>query len=160
MSRSLRSRGFSLVELMVAMALGLVVVGGVVSVLMANKRSYRANEGLAQVQETARTAYELIARDVRQSGTTGCDNARRMGNLLSNASTVWWQGWEGVHGYDDTETDSAVTTGTATGQRVTGTDSLRLRGIDGVGFPIESHNPTSGSIVLQSATSTATSLSS
>jgi len=77
MSRPSRSRGFSLVELMVAMALGLVIVGGVVSVLTANKRSYRANEGLAQVQEAARTAFELIARDVRQSGNTGCDNAAR-----------------------------------------------------------------------------------
>jgi type IV pilus assembly protein PilW len=143
---------------MVAMALGLVIVGGVVSVLMANKRSYRTNEGLAQVQETARTAYELIARDVRQSGTNGCDNARRMGNLLSNAGTAWWAGWESVHGYDNTEVDSAVTIGTATDQRVTGTDSLRMRGIDGLGFPIESHNATSGNIVLQTANSTTTSL--
>jgi type IV pilus assembly protein PilW len=154
MSRPLRSRGFSLVELMVAMALGLVIVGGVVSVLMANKRSYRTNEGLAQVQETGRTAYELIARDVRQSGTTGCDNARRMSNLLSNAASVWWAAWEGVHGYDNTETDSAVTTGTTVGQRVTGTDSLRLRGIDGVGFPIESHTTGSGQIVLRAGSPT------
>ena len=47
MNPGLRSRGFSLVELMVAMALGLVIVGGVVSVMIANKRSYRTNEGLA-----------------------------------------------------------------------------------------------------------------
>jgi len=158
MSRLIRSRGFSLIELMVAMALGLVIVGGVVSVMLANKRSYRTNEGLSQIQESARTAYELIARDVRQSGTTGCDNARRMGNLLANAGTVWWQAWEGVHGYDGGQTDSAVTTGTLQDQRVNGTDSVRLRGIDGRGFPIESHDATSGTIVLQTANSTATSL--
>jgi type IV pilus assembly protein PilW len=155
-----RSRGFSLVELMVAMALGMVIIGGVVSVLLANKRSYRTNEGLAQVQESARSAYELIARDVRQSGTTGCDNARRMGNLLVNASTNWWEAWEGIHGYDTAQTDAAVTTGTGTGQRVAGTASLRLRGVDGPGYPVESHNATSGSIVLQTANSTTTSLSS
>jgi len=107
MSRSIRSRGFSLVELMVAMALGLVIVGGVVSVLTANKRSYRTNEGLAQVQEAGRSAYELIARDVRQSGTTGCDNARKMTNVLTNAGSNWWEAWEGVHGYDESQTDSA-----------------------------------------------------
>jgi type IV pilus assembly protein PilW len=160
MSRSLRSRGFSLVELMVAMALGLVIVGGVISVLMANKRSYRANEGLAQVQETARSAYELIARDVRQSGTTGCDNARKMTNVLTNAGTNWWEAWEGVHGFDNGEADSAVTSGSAAGQRDSTTDSLRLRGIDGLGFPIESHNATSGNITLQTANSTTTSLAS
>jgi len=160
MSRSLRSRGFSLVELMVAMALGLVVVGGVVSVLMANKRSYRANEGLAQVQETARSAYELIARDVRQSGTTGCDNARKMTNVLTNAATNWWEAWEGVHGFDNGQADSAVTSGTGTNNRDSTTDSLRLRGIDGTGFPIEVHNAVSGTITLQTANSSTTSLTS
>ena len=160
MSRSLRSRGFSLVELMVAMALGLVIVGGVVSVLTANKRSYRTNEGLAQLQETARSAYELMARDVRQSGTTGCDNARKMTNVLANSSTNWWEAWEGVHGFDNAEADSAVSTGTATNNRVAGTDSLRLRGIDGPGFPVELHNATSGTVTLQTANSTATSLTS
>jgi type IV pilus assembly protein PilW len=154
MSRSYRSRGFSLVELMVAMALGLVIVGGVVSVMLANKRSYRTNEGLSQIQESARTAYELVARDVRQSGTTGCDNARRMGNLLVNASTVWWQAWEGIHGYDDTETDSAVTTGTANYNRISGTDSIRMRGIAGQGFPVQVHDATAGTIQLNNTTTT------
>ena len=154
MSRLVRSRGFSLVELMVAMALGLVIVGGVVSVMLANKRSYRTNEGLSQIQESARTAYELIARDVRQSGTTGCDNARRMGNLLANASTVWWQAWEGVHGYGNSQTDSAVTTGTANYNRVSGTDSIRLRGIAGQGFPVQVHNATAGTIQLNNTTPT------
>jgi len=160
MSRSIRSRGFSLVELMVAMALGLVIVGGVVSVLTANKRSYRTNEGLAQVQEAGRSAYELIARDVRQSGTTGCDNARKMTNVLTNAGSNWWEAWEGVHGYDESQTDSAVTTGTGAGQRVAATDSLRLRGIEGVGFPVEVHNAVAGTVTLQTANSTTTSLAS
>jgi type IV pilus assembly protein PilW len=160
MNRFHRSRGFSLVELMVAMALGLVIVGGVVSVMMANKRSYRTNVGLAQVQESARTAYELMARDVRQSGTTGCDSARRMSNMLNGNGTNWYETWEGVRGYDNATADSAVTIGTGTAQRVTGTDTLRLSGIDGRGFPVETHNATSGTIVLQTANSSATSLSS
>jgi type IV pilus assembly protein PilW len=157
MNRTYRSRGFSLVELMVAMVLGLVLIGGVVSVLMANKRSYRTNEGLSQVQETARSAYELIARDVRQSGTTGCDNARKMGNIFDTPTGAWWKQWEGIHGFDNTEVDSAVAFGTGADKRVSGTDSLRLRGIDGLGFPIESHSTGSGQIVLQTANSTATS---
>ena len=72
------ARGFTLIELMVAMLLGLIVVGGVISVMLANKRSYRTNEGLAQVQESARTAFELMARDIRQSAGNGCDNNNRI----------------------------------------------------------------------------------
>ena len=50
-------KGMTLIELLVSMVLGLIVVGGVVSVLLSNKSSYRTNEGLSQIQETARTAF-------------------------------------------------------------------------------------------------------
>lgn len=63
--------GFSLVELMIALVLGLIVIGGVINVFLANKQSYRTNEALSQVQDASRTAFELIARDVRQAGFGG-----------------------------------------------------------------------------------------
>jgi type IV pilus assembly protein PilW len=146
------SRGFSLIELMVAMVLGLVVIGGVISVMLANKRSYRANEGLSQIQESARTAYELIARDIRQSGGTGCDNAKRMSMAVTN-SGAWWQTWASVQGFDNTQTDTAVAFGTTTGTRVAGTDSIHLQGIEGGGLPVNVHN-TGGTISLSNATAT------
>jgi len=82
-----------------------------------------------------------------------------MTNVLTNAGTNWWEAWETIQGFNDGITDSAVTTGTGAGQRLTATDSLRLRGIDGLGFPIESHSAVSGNFTLQTANSTATSLS-
>lgn len=63
-----RQYGFTLVELMIAMVLGLVVVAGVISVFIANKQSYRTNEALSQVQDASRTAYEFMARDIRMAG--------------------------------------------------------------------------------------------
>lgn len=152
MSRSARTRGFSLVELMIAMVLGLILIGGVISVMLANKRSYRTNEGLSQIQESARTAYELLARDIRQTGGTGCDNAQRMANVLS--TSAWWKTWYSVRGYDGGQTDPAVTTGTSAGTRVDGTDSLQLHSIEGGGFPIDSHNAATGLIVVNNATTT------
>jgi type IV pilus assembly protein PilW len=131
------SRGFTLVELMVSMVLGLVVVGGVISVLVANRSSYRTNEGLSQVQESARTAFELLARDLRQTGSTGCDNARRMANVV-NATPAWWRNWVSVQGFDGV--DAAVATGTAVGTRVAGTDTLHLHSIEGGGFPVNVHS--------------------
>jgi type IV pilus assembly protein PilW len=139
--------GFTLIELMVSMVLGIIVVGGVVSVLLANRNSYRTNEGLAQVQESARTAFELLARDVRQSGSSGCDNARRMGNVL-NASPDWWRNWVSVQGFDNTLADAAVPVGTGIGQRVAGTDTLHMHGIEGGGFPVASHNAAGFTITL------------
>src|SRR5690349_11843804 len=105
-------RGLTLIELMISMVLGLVVIAGVISVLLANKRSYRSNEGLGQVQETARTAFELLARDIRQAGGTGCDNARRMSNVLTPPYTSWWENWASIEGFDGGADDPAVTEGT------------------------------------------------
>src|SRR3546814_1117931 len=43
--------GFSLVELMISLVLGLIVIGGVTTVFLSNQQSYRSNEGLSQLQE-------------------------------------------------------------------------------------------------------------
>lgn len=153
MKQTYTQRGFTLVELMVSMLLGLVLVGGVISVLIANRNNYKTNEGLSQVQETARSAFELLARDIRQAGGTGCDNARRMANVL-NASTTWWQNWASVQGFDSTLTDSAVAIGTATGTRVAGTDTLHMHSIEGGGFPVLTHNAGSGTIQLNTTGAT------
>lgn len=140
------SHGFTLVELMVSMVLGLVVVGGVISVLLSNRNSYRTNEGLSQIQESARTTFELLARDLRQTGSTGCDNARRMANVLNSPSTEWWRTWVSVQGFDGT--DTAVTTGTGPNQRVAGTDTLHLHSIEGGGFPLDVHSVSTNTMTL------------
>ncbi|MET0536078.1 MAG: prepilin-type N-terminal cleavage/methylation domain-containing protein [Steroidobacter sp.] len=142
-------RGFTLIELMVSMVLGLVIVGGATGVILANKQSYRTNEALSQVQEGARTAFELLARDVREAGITGCDSSGRVANVLDTTSgTVWWQTWYGIAGYDGTEVDPAVAVGTSTAERVTGTDAIILQGIQGTGLSVETHDPVGASIKL------------
>lgn len=150
MSRFHSQRGFTLVELMIAMLLGLVVVGGAISVLISNKNSYRTNEGVSQIQESARTAFELLARDIRQTGGTGCDNARRMANVLGSTAT-WWQSWASVRGFDGAQADTAVAFSATTGERVNGTDSLQLRSIDGSGFPVDVHAAGAGTMRINNA---------
>jgi type IV pilus assembly protein PilW len=150
MKSSRYSRGFTLIELMISLVLGIIVVGGVISVLVANKNSYRTNEGMSQIQESARTAFELMARDIRQTGGTGCDNASRMSNALSTG-TQWWKTWATIQGFDGTAVDSAVPISTTVGERVTLTDSLRLHSVEGGGFPVELHNPTAGTIQIRNA---------
>jgi len=144
-------RGFTLIELMISMVLGLIVIAGVVSILLANRRSYDTNEGLSQVQESARTAFELIARDVRQAGGNGCDNSRGTTNALG-ATTAWWRDWVGMRGYDEAAVDPAVGIGAGVGQRVAGTDSLVTQGLDGIALPIELHAAAAARIDINAAT--------
>lgn len=98
--------GFTLVELMVALVLGLIVVGGVISVLLSNQQSYRTNQALSQLQDNSRTAFELLARDIRQAGSTPCGNTEVTSILNGTAGTVWYQ-WvdgAGIQGVDNATT--------------------------------------------------------
>lgn len=132
------SSGFTLIELMVAMLLGLIVIGGVVSVFLANQRTYRTNQALGDVQDGSRVAFEMMARDIRDAGLTGCGNAGRVANVLNPSGAAWWTDWNNaVHGYGaGTVADPALTVGTAAGNKVDGTDSLQLLGAADTGLSV------------------------
>ncbi len=71
---SRRIAGFGLIELMIAMVLGLLVLGAAFAVFQSNQRTYGANEGLNRMQESARVAYEMMSRDIRATGSSACSN--------------------------------------------------------------------------------------
>ena len=66
------SKGFSLVELMIALVLGLILIIGMVSVFASNSISSRLNQAMATMQENARFSLETISRDIRMAGFQGC----------------------------------------------------------------------------------------
>ncbi|MEM9255451.1 MAG: PilW family protein [Pseudomonadota bacterium] len=67
-----KERGLSLVELMVALALGGFLVLGVVNVFLTTKESSGVEAALARVQENGRFAMDLLAEDIRQTQYSGC----------------------------------------------------------------------------------------
>lgn len=67
----LLQQGVSLIELMIAMTLGLVLVIGITSVYLGAKRSVDNQAALATVQENARYAFEFLGNDVRMAGFSG-----------------------------------------------------------------------------------------
>lgn len=67
-------RGVSLVELMVAMVLGLVLMLGVIQIFSASQAASRLAEGASRVQENARFALDFLERDLRMAGHMGCVN--------------------------------------------------------------------------------------
>lgn len=126
-----RAGGFTLIELMVAMLLGLIVIAGVSSVFLANQRTYRTNQALGDVQDNSRMAFELMARDIRAAGLNPCNNDGRMANVLNNKGSDWWADWgNALRGYGGTQGDPATggVFGTGAAQRVAGTDSIQLLG--------------------------------
>ena len=63
-----RARGFSLIELMVAMALGLLVSAGIITAFSASSRSSKAQNALSRVQENGRYALTRLESDLRMYG--------------------------------------------------------------------------------------------
>jgi type IV pilus assembly protein PilW len=61
----------SLVELMVAMAIGIFLLGGAISVFGKTRDLYRTNEAAARLQETARYAMSTIEADLRMANYWG-----------------------------------------------------------------------------------------
>jgi len=68
MTSRARQRGFSLVEMMVALIIGLFVLAGVGSVYITGKRSYNARDGLSLLQENGRIAIRMIEQTVQRAG--------------------------------------------------------------------------------------------
>ena len=64
--------GFSLVELMIAMVLGIIIIGGCISIFTSVVRSSNLNQTLSTLQSNARFALDMIGLDVRAAGFLGC----------------------------------------------------------------------------------------
>lgn len=62
------ANGFTLVELLVAMALGIVLSGTIVNVYLENKRSFMQDEEVARLQENGRFALNMLKREITMAG--------------------------------------------------------------------------------------------
>ena len=82
-----RASGLSLVELMVALTIGLLLLLGLVEIFGASRAAFSSAEGSARIQENSRFALEFLRRDVRMAGHVGCLNElgyQAMPDLLFN----------------------------------------------------------------------------
>jgi len=119
--------GLTLVELLVALVLGLVLILGVLNIFVANRETFRVTENLARIQENARAGFDFMARDVREAGQNPC-GTNIVANVIRKTGAIpWWADWNsgpiiGVDGSVD-RTD-IVAFGTTTNARVAGTDAV------------------------------------
>jgi type IV pilus assembly protein PilW len=96
------ARGFSLVEMMVAMTIGLILLAGALSVLYSSKVTYNENERVGRLQETGRAAVDLILRDLRTGGFKGCDQTTTITNALASPTGLLWNFQAPVEGFEST----------------------------------------------------------
>jgi type IV pilus assembly protein PilW len=134
---------------MVALTLGLIIVGGVISIFATNQQAFRSTEALGRLQENARLSFELMAREVRQSGGNPCGTPL-VGSVLK--TTSWSNDWQAgpIIGYTGTTNIPAIQAfGTTSADRVAGTDAVKVLG-SAIGFAagIEAHDTAAATIKL------------
>ncbi|MFZ3042067.1 MAG: PilW family protein [Thiobacillus sp.] len=69
-----KSRGVSLVELMIAMTIGLVLLGGIAYIFLGSQQTFRTQDDFSRIQENVRYALDQVGVDVRMAGYAGCVN--------------------------------------------------------------------------------------
>jgi type IV pilus assembly protein PilW len=101
MMRQRLQYGLTLTELLISLALGALLALGVINVFLANRESSTVENALSRVQQSGRAAVELVNKDIRRAGYTGCTSiggtvdvaatglvAQRLLAFSANASTL------------------------------------------------------------------------
>ncbi len=140
-------QGLSLIELMIALVLGLLVVAAVIQLFIGTRVTYTVTSGLARVQENARFALEVMNRDIRMAGSGAiCGGTQPLqtkvwvdpaaggiGELLG--FDIGIRGWEFTGtGNNDTVTFDPADTAATTGNWSDGSSGLP-------GFLLDFDNP-------------------
>jgi type IV pilus assembly protein PilW len=138
------SRGFSLVEMMVAIVIGLILLAGVSSVMVSTKRTYNTQDSLGRLQENARIAMVILERSLRNAGYIGCNiNPSNITSVIDSSSdpysfnlTNLLEGSESGGNWYPSGATLASTLKDGSGNPITpraGTDLLYIRGAESDG---------------------------
>jgi len=127
-SKEKKQKGITLVELMIAMVIGLVLTAGILQLFVSNKQTYRITESMSRLQENGRFAMHFLTKDIRMADHWGCrsKNLPIKSNLDSDA-------------YFDLPIDALAGTD---GAAVTDPDSITVKGVISDGILLTAPMPT------------------
>lgn len=66
-----KNTGLSIIELMISMAVGLILIGGIASVYIASKRSYLEVERMSRMTQNGRFAIQMVTEAIQHAGFVG-----------------------------------------------------------------------------------------
>ena len=87
MTRRSRQAGFTLVELMVALTIGLFVVAVMGTIYLGSKSTFLSQDSMARLQENGRFAIDTIGADLRMAGFRGCLGQGKSTGLVNTLNT-------------------------------------------------------------------------
>lgn len=66
------TRGFTLVEILIAMTISLLLMGLLLEIFLASRRSFQLQCALLEIEENARKAIEILTSEIQKAGMIGC----------------------------------------------------------------------------------------
>ncbi|WP_445425386.1 PilW family protein [Alishewanella sp. HL-SH06] len=89
-------KGVTLTELLIALVLGILLLGGVLGVFLSNQTTSRTTEDLSNLQDRIRLAFQVMSYDLRSAGFLGCNNSERVISVVQVAGALpVWLNWQG-----------------------------------------------------------------
>lgn len=76
--------GLTMIELMIAMLLGLVVIGGVAQIFISSKQTYNLQEAQSRIQENGRLAMNFLPYNIRLADFQGCRSRQQYTTANTN----------------------------------------------------------------------------
>lgn len=77
-------QGFTLTEIMVALLISSILMGGVITIMSNSKRTYALQNEMAELQDNARFVMEELIRELRMGGFFGCSEVPPPSLLISH----------------------------------------------------------------------------
>jgi type IV pilus assembly protein PilW len=139
----LNQRGLTLVELMVAITIGVFLTGAVAALYANTRTGFDYSNEVARMQENGRFALEVLSRDIRMAGYNGCGRNVSTANVVNgNSSDPMLDFSTPIHGYNDGNIPQFLSDAGA----LSSSDALILIGGAGGDLVVKSHNPPSAQI--------------
>ena len=80
-------KGITLIELLVALAIGGIIIAGIYRVFIAQGKAYVVQDQVVETQQNIRSAMEILLRDLRMAGFDG-DNTPLTTSITPGANTI------------------------------------------------------------------------
>ncbi|MGZ5089887.1 MAG: PilW family protein [Burkholderiales bacterium] len=112
-SMSQNDRGFTLIELMVAMTIGLMLTLVVANLFLGSRATFQTTDETSRMQENIRYAYQLLTRSIHHAGYRSSPNT--VASQIFNAANQAVTGTDGGGTASDSFTIRYQGSGTGTG---------------------------------------------
>jgi len=145
-----------MVELMVALAVGMFLMAGVLQIYLGSRQSFRTQESLSRLQENGRFALMFMEQDIRIADYRGCGTRSArvpLNNVLVSSTNYLWNFLQGIGGYEAISASSWNSTpDSKIPSPLGGRDILTVRRAAGESYKVITHSIGTDNVEINNST--------